>query len=269
MHNVALKVINTSCSDTCHSLTCPPSFPQRVPSKPTHPLSSLSSLHIYQPSFPSHLPDCHLVLAFVSVHDHSLSLCYSVFPRWLSVAELCSECLPSKWLIAFNCCSSESCSYLLRFLPVAISCKQSLLFPSSLLLFLKNTCFIYFFVLLCTIHYTSCFHFFVVIPASHFFFLQLLISHSRQDSAVWCQDRKGLLLLHSTRQKPTQSTSHRAERVDWACTGLRARVLQISLPNSWGIVYLILSLANTPVKWNLCHTESGHHAHRHFLKEMP
>lgn len=87
------------------------------------------------------------------------------------------------------------------------------------------------------------------------------------DRTVLCDVRIGRIGsdYFCTRQDKNTHNAHlSAEHVDWACSGLRPRVLQIALPSSWGIVFLIFST----MKWNLCHTKSGHDVCKHILRDI-
>lgn len=60
---------------------------------------------------------------------------------------------------------------------------------------------------------------------------QLLIFHHRRDSAVWCRDRKGLLLLRSTIQDKKKKTWHNAHQLsmgNFYCQSSRSLVSLIS-----------------------------------------
>lgn len=149
--------------------------------------------------------------------------------------------------------------------------------PSPCLLFSKNARFMFFF-----------FHFYFTLfiinsapiplfpsdSSLHWLslsFPQLLISHSRQDSAVWCQDRKGLLLLHSTRQDKNPHNAHLREPS--VLTGLAEdwgpESYKFSLPKLWKhCVPLFLSeKRDSPMSDNLCQTEGEYDAREHTLRE--
>lgn len=207
-------------------------------------------------------PYCFLQLLASLIPTTACSQFCLLSTRLLSLTSLITCCWPLLWipwppskcLILVNVSASGRCLWVhisgFRSLTLAAvaTCGHLIWATATLAISLSSPIEIcpslFLSVLFYTIHYTLCL---ISMPSpcsllrNSLPFLGLLLSHSRQDIAVWSQDGNRALLLHSTRQDKALTMHIWAERVDWVCTWPRSKVWPISLPSYWGFVCLIFN----------------------------